>query len=379
MHIEPFGVELWMNEFELKCDYNLAETCCDSITIAELFAFSGKSQDSFKEMLSRKMTYGDIEGSDKLRSVIAALYSKQTPANTLVTHGTIGANSLVYQTLISRGDKVISIVPSYQQHYSIPASVGANVHKLQLTAENEFLPDIDQLTKLVTPDTKLIALTNPNNPTGSLIGQDTLNEIAAVARKANAWILCDEVYRGIDQTDPGTTASMADLYEKGISTASLSKAFSLAGLRLGWLTAPQKVIDAVMIHRDYNTISVGMINDHLATMALENQEAILKRNRALTRKNLAMLNDWVTNEPLINWVKPQSGTVALLKYDIDIPSRDFCVGLLNETGVMLTPGSTMEMEGFVRIGFANSTETLAQGLPLISDYLVKISQQTYSN
>jgi len=374
MYIEPFGVELWMNEFEQRCTYNLAETCCESITIAELLALSQQSQDSIKELLSLKMTYGAIEGSTRLRSAIAALYSKQELGNTLVTHGTIGANSLVYQTLLSEGDKVISLVPSYQQHYSIPASVGAHVHKLQLTAENHFLPDTDQLATLVTPDTKLIALTNPNNPTGSLIPYDMLNEIAAIARKANAWILCDEVYRGLDQTGSGTTASMADIYEKGISTASLSKAFSLAGLRLGWLTAPIDVIEAVMIHRDYNTISVGMMNDHIASIALENDQPILERNRVLTRKNLNILSHWVNNEPLVNWVQPQSGTVALLKYDLDLSSREFCVNLLKETGVMLTPGSTMDMEGQVRIGFANSTDTLKKGLPLISEYLRKATK-----
>jgi len=376
MYIEPFGVELWMNEFELKCTYNLAETCCESITIAELLELSGQNQNNIKDLLSLKMTYGAIEGSDRLRNAIAALYSTQTPGNTLVTHGTIGANSLVYQSLVSRGDKVISMVPSYQQHYSIPASVGANVHKLQLNAENSFLPDIDQLAKLVTADTRLIALTNPNNPTGSLIQDDMLNDIAAIARKADAWILCDEVYRGIDQTDPGTTASIADLYEKGISTASLSKVFSLAGLRLGWLSAPLEVIEAVMLHRDYNTISVGIINDHLASLALENWQPILERNRALTRTNLSILSDWVDGEPLVNWVKPQSGTVALLQYDLDIPSRELCVNLIKETGVMLTPGSAMEMEGYVRIGFANATSTLRNGLPLISDYLQKTAEKT---
>ncbi|MBX2836879.1 MAG: aminotransferase [Gammaproteobacteria bacterium] len=376
MHIDPFGVELWMNEFELLCKYNLAETCCDSITIAELLMLSQQKQDSLNELLSMKMTYGAIEGSDRLRSAIANLYTHQAPSNVLVTHGTIGANSLVYQTLLSEGDNVISMVPSYQQHYAIPASVGATVQKLQLSAKNQFLPDLDHLSKLATANTKLITLTNPNNPTGSLIDQSMLNEIAAIARKSNAWILCDEVYRGIDQMDPGTTSSMADLYEKGISTASVSKVFSLAGLRLGWISAPSDVIDAVMIHRDYNTISVGMINDHIASIALENHQSILERNKALTRNNLAILSDWVEAEPLISWVKPRSGTVALLKYELDIPSRAFCVNLLNETGVLLTPGSAMDMEGYVRIGFANATDVLESGLPLLSEYLAKIAQSS---
>ena len=373
MNIEPFGVELWMNEFETKCEYNIAETCVASLTIAELLEFSGQSTDSIQDLLALKMTYGAIEGSERLRTAIAALYTKQSIKNTLVTHGTIGANSLVHQTLVSRGDKVVAIVPSYQQHYSIPASIGADVHKLKLLAENQYLPDLEKLAEMVTPDTKLIALTNPNNPTGSLINKETLEAIAAIARKADAWILCDEVYRGIDQNGSGTTASMADIYEKGISTASTSKAFSLAGLRLGWLAAPEEMVEAVMIHRDYNTISVGVIDDHFAAIALENHEPILERSRKITRENLQIISEWIVDEPSISWVKPQSGTTALLKYEFDMPSRDFCVNLLKETGVMLTPGSALDMEGQVRIGFANDTEVLKTGLELLSGFLKKLA------
>ena len=170
MDIKPFAVELWMNEFELQCEFNLAETCVESITIAQLLELAGRDETALFELLPLKMTYGAIEGSDRLRSAIAALYDRQAHDNILVTHGTIGANSLVHQALVSRGDTVISIVPTYQQHYSIPESIGANVRLLQLRAENTtFLPDFDELRTLVTPGTRMIAVTNPNNPTGALI------------------------------------------------------------------------------------------------------------------------------------------------------------------------------------------------------------------
>ena len=371
MDIEPFGVELWMNEFETKCEYNLAETCVESISVAQILELCGQPEDSLDALLTLKLTYGAIEGSDRLRNAIAALYTRQGPKNTLVTHGTIGANSLVHQTLVSRGDEVVAVVPTYQQHYSIPASIGAQVKLLRLSEDHQFLPDLKQLETLVTPATRLIAMTNPNNPTGSLMEESLLQEIIQIARPADAWILCDEVYRGIDQDGSGTTASIADLYEKGISTASMSKVYSLAGLRLGWLVAPQEVVDAVMIHRDYNTISVGMINDHIASLALENHKALLDRSRALTRANLDLLSEWVENEPLISWVRPKSGTTALLKYDLEMHSREFCVDLLKETGVMFTPGSTMLMEGYVRIGFANGSDVLQAGLSRVSEFLSK--------
>lgn len=369
MHIEPFGVEIWMNEWETRCDWNLAETCVESITIGELLTLAGKNEADLSELLPMKMTYGAIEGSDRLRAAIAALYESQAPENLIVTHGTIGANMLVHKTLVSRGDHVVAVVPTYQQHYSIPESIGAEMHLLRLREEDGWLPDLDALREMVTAETRLIAINNPNNPTGALMGREILEEIAQIAREVGAWVLCDEVYRGTAQTGDGMGPSMADIYEKGISTASTSKAFSLAGLRLGWIAAPKEVIEAVAIHRDYDTISVGMVDDHFATLALENADRVLARSHAITRGNLAILSEWIATEPLMSWVKPVAGTTALLKYDLDMPSRDFCVALLQETGVMFTPGSALNMEGYVRIGFANNPEVLREGLKRVSEFL----------
>ena len=150
----------------------------------------------------------------------------------------------------------------------------------------------------------------------------------------------------------------------------MSKAFSLAGLRLGWITGPADVLHDVTVHRDYTTISVGMIDDHLAALALENAEEILGRNRALVRANLDTLSTWVDAEPRISWTRPQGGTITLLRYDADLTSREFCVGLVEGPGsVMFTPGSALGTEGFVRIGFGNSPDALAAGLPLVTEYL----------
>lgn len=369
MHIEPFGVELWMNDWETRCDWNLAETCVESITIGELLQIAGKSESDLQDLVSIKMTYGAIEGSERLRTAISALYDKQKPENVLVTHGTIGANMLVHKSLVSSGDRVVAVVPTYQQHYSIPASIGAEVHQLKLSEENQWLPDLDALRKLVVPGTKLIALNNPNNPTGALIDRATLEHIADMAREVDAWILCDEVYRGTSQSGTGMSASIADIYEKGISTAGMSKAFSLAGLRLGWMAGPSELLEMAMIHRDYDTISVGIIDDHFATIALENRDKILARSHAITRGNLAILEAWIDEEPLMSWVKPSAGTTALVKYNIPIESREFCVSLLEETGVMFTPGSALEMEGYVRIGYANNPDVLRQGLALVTQFL----------
>ncbi|WP_166416730.1 aminotransferase [Cochlodiniinecator piscidefendens] len=371
MHIEPFGVEIWMNEWETKCEWNLAETCVESLTISELLKLCGRNDDSLSDLLPMKMTYGAIEGSDRLRTAIAGLYEGQSVDNIIVTHGTIGANMLIHKTLVSAGDRVVAVVPTYQQHYSIPASIGADVHQLKLREEDGFLPDLDALRELAIPGTKLIALNNPNNPTGALMDRALLEQIVEIARAVDAWILCDEVYRGTDQDGDGMTISIADLYEKGISTAGMSKAYSLAGLRLGWIAGPKDIIEAVTIHRDYDTISVGMIDDHFAALALENRDQVLTRSQAITRGNLVILEAWVAKEPKISWVKPRSGTTALLKYDLPMSSRDFCVALLKETGVMFTPGSALGVEGYVRIGYANGPDVLRAGLAKVSAFLAQ--------
>ena len=371
MEIKPFGVEMWMDAYETKCAFNLAETCVESITLGELFELAGVSAQIMDDLSKIKMTYGAIKGSDRLREAVANLYERQTPETILTTHGTIGANSLVHQTLVSRGDHVISVIPTYQQHYSIPESIGADIELLHLKPENQFLPDLKELRAMVRPDTKLIAINNPNNPTGSLMDREMLEAIAEIARSVGAWLLCDEVYRGTDQSGSGYTAAVADLYEKGISTAGMSKAYSLAGLRVGWIAGPKEMLEQVMIHRDYNTISVGVVDELLSAIALENADKILDRAHRITRKNLKILSDWIDSEPLLSWVPPKSGTTALIKYDLPIESRQLCVSLLEEEGVMLTPGSAMDMEGWLRLGYANPTEDLKVGLTKFSAFLAR--------
>lgn len=369
MKIRPFSVEIWMNAYETGCELNLAETCVASLSVAELLRLAGRGEDTLAELLPMRLTYGAIEGSERLRKLIAGLYERQTEANVLVTHGAIGANMLVHQALVEPGDAVVSIVPTYQQHDSIPESFGAAMRLLQLKEEDGFLPDLGELARLARPGTKLIAFTNPNNPTGSLMDRAMLDEVVSIARNCGAWLLCDEVYRGIDQDGDGFTASVADLYEKGVSTGSMSKAYSLAGLRLGWIAGPEELVQAAMIHRDFSTISVGMMDDFFAALALEHKDAVLERSRRITRENLGVLSEWVDGEPGISWIRPRGGTTALLRYDLPLASEELCRKLLAQTGVMLVPGSAFGMEGTLRIGYANGTDILREGLKRMSGFL----------
>ncbi|MFJ3802811.1 aminotransferase [Streptomyces sp. NPDC090088] len=374
MKIRPFAVEQWMNDYEETCRYNLAETCVRSLTAGELLEMSGRREEILAELDATPLTYGPIPGSPSLRGLVAGLYDSQGPDNVLITHGAIGANALVHATLVEPGDHIVAVVPTYQQHYSIPDSYGARVTRLPLREENGWLPDLDELDHVVSADTRLIAVNNPNNPTGALIGEAGLARIAKIAERAGAWVLCDEVYRGVDQDGDGFTASIADLYERGISTGSMSKPYSLAGLRLGWIVGPTPLLADVATHRDYTTISVGRVDDLLACVALENKNAILARSHRITRTNLAILDEWVTCRDDITYVRPASGTTALLRYSATLGSYEFCTRLLQETGVMFTPGAAFDIEHTVRIGFADDTETLRTGLELAGQFLDRLAQ-----
>lgn len=373
MKIKDFGVEIWMNLYENNCEHNLAETCVESMTVNELLDMTGKKDDIINHILQMQMSYGDIEGSPKLIQGVQSLYQSVKSNQITITHGAIGANALTMFALIEPGDRVISVLPTYQQHYSIPEAYGADVKILKLKPENNFLPDLEELKSYVNDKTKLICINNPNNPTGALMDENFLKEIVAIAKSVDAYIICDEVYRGLDHEGSGFTTSIADLYEKGISSGSISKTFSLAGLRIGWLVGPEEFIEAVNRRRDYTTISCGRIDDYLAGIALEHKDKIIERNHSIVRENIKILDQWVKNEPRISYVKPKSGTTAFLKYDVQMPSETFCIQLLESKGVMLVPGKALDTEGFVRIGYAFSPKALKIGLEKISEFLEEIS------
>ena len=370
MKIKPFAVEEWMNAWEVGAKYNIAETCVDSISMNDLFELTGEDKTEFLNRLcARRLGYGDIEGLPEFRKGVCGLYKTLNIENIVPTHGASGANHHVFYSLISPGDRVVSIMPTYQQLYSIPESYGADVQILHLSKENNYLPDLEKLRRLVTPKTKMICINNPNNPTGALMSEQLLREIVEIARSADAWILCDEVYRHLSQEDDWCP-SIVDLYEKGISVSSMSKVFSLAGLRLGWIaTHDMSVVKSCLSHRDYNLVSCGVFDEMLAAAALKHRDKLLERSRKIVRENLQILDDWVSSEPHVSYVKPKAGTTALVYYDLDIPSYEFCEEMYKKTGAFVTPGDCFEVPHSMRIGYAYGKQDLIDGLKAISEYI----------
>ncbi|USP82729.1 uncharacterized protein yc1106_10003 [Curvularia clavata] len=388
--IDKFAVESWMDAYETKCKYNIAETCCASISVDQL---RDLSEDKEKQVLdtSRILNYGAIRGSDELRNNLARLYSVKVttplPAeNILTTPGAIQANYLTAYALVGAGDHVICHYPTYQSLYEVPKQLGAEVDLWKAKPENNWVPAIEDLKTLIKPNTKLIILNNPNNPTGAVLGKTFLQEVVAIASEKNITIMGDEVYRplfhSIGPLDKDFPPSLLSLgYNNVIVTGSMSKAYSLAGIRIGWIASRNSdLIEKIAEARHYTTISVSYFDEQIAAYALHSSTIhnLLARNIQLAKTNLALLEKFVIkNEDECEWVKPVAGTTAFVKFHREgkpVDSVDFCKKLLEATGVMFVPGSTCfgdEFKGYVRIGFVNHTDVVKEGLDAATKFIRK--------
>lgn len=368
MKVDRFLVERFIGAYEHDVELNLAETCVNPFTLGEFLKLVGK-ENFFEELKETQLTYGFVDGFPNLREGIAKLYKNKKPENILTAGGAISANFLVFYTLVEPGDTVISIFPAYQQLYSVAKSFGANVKLLKLREENNWLPNINELSELIDNKTKLIVLINPHNPTGSLINEKLLKEICTIAEDAGAYVLCDEAYRGLYINPDDYVPSIVDLSSKAIATGSFSKAFSLTGLRLGWIAASEEIIEECKLRKDYTAISNGLIDEALAALAVKNVDKIYKRNLQIIRTNYKILYQWIENEPLISWVPPKAGSIAFPRYNLKMPSETLCIRLIKEKGTLLVPGSCFGMEGYLRISYGCKTETLKEGLLRFKDFL----------
>lgn len=372
MKLKEFEVETWMTEHELNCQYNLTETSISALSLKELEQITNKDlTSSIKEMV---MDYGPITGSLELKQNILSLYKKGSIDNITIAQGSINANELVMMTLLEPNDHVISLYPSYQQLYDFPKSLGCDVSLLLLKEENNWQIELDELEKLINEKTKMICLNSPNNPTGTSFDLAQIEAIVALARKHDLYILCDEVYRGLDYQTKQLAPSFSDYYEKAIVTQSLSKIYSFAGLRLGWIKGPKDLIDLINLRRDYHIISTGPLTDYLGTLVLENKDQILTRSLNIMNNCKKILADWLENEKHLSCVIPKNGPVGFIKYDLPIPSKELCLKIQKETGIFFVPGITFGMEYHFRIGFTHDDQ-FEKALPILSKWFKQFDEK----
>jgi len=366
MKLEPFALERWMTTYENCVRFDIAESGILPLTVNDLLAWEAPAERDrlLSTLLNLRLGYSEAPGSFALRSAIAATYQQCGPENILVTTGAIEANFLLFNVLLDAGDEVIAQMPAYQQLISVPKAVSNNVALWTVREEGGFHYDLNDLERLLTPKTRLIVINTPHNPTGAMLSEQEVQRVYALAASVGARVLCDEAYRWLEIPGGGHPTSPAfDLGPAGISVGTFSKPFGLPGLRIGWIAAPAETIAACWAMRDYITLSPGKLNDALAVLALKHRDRIVERNNAIIEQNLATAQRWFADhQDILSWTPPRGGLLALLHYDLAIPSLPLANKLAEEYSVMLAPGSAFGFEHYLRIGIGQDPQIFAEGL-----------------
>lgn len=372
MRIRDFAVEQWMNAWEDSCTINVAETYSKILTLEELFSITGTDLGAWlADFSAREIGYGEVAGDPELVRGICSLYRTAEPGHVITTHGATGANMSLLTTMCGPGTRVVTVIPTYQQLYSIPEMCGADVGLVRLRRENDYHLDPEDLRAACGDHVDVICVNNPDNPTGALMTREEMDAVVEIAAEHDAWLLADEAYRPLTQSGDWQE-SFFDLYGKCVAVSTMSKAWGLPGLRLGWLVTRDEGLRCDLLsHHDYDHICCGVFDEAVAAHALAHKDAILARNGAIVRQNLRILREWVDSEPHLSLVTPEAGTLCLVHFDFDMDGYEFCRGLLDTTGALASPGECFEEPRSIRVGFAytDDPDELRRSLAAISEYV----------
>jgi aspartate/methionine/tyrosine aminotransferase len=369
MKIGEFVMERWQSEWEHVVDFNISESGVKSLTLEELL-----SPEELEELAKTKLGYIQTDGTLELKNTICAHYAQASPENILVTSGSAEANFLLMWKLIDPGDEVIFMLPNFMQIHGLMKAFGGKVKTFFLREDLDWNPDPEELKKLVTKNTRLIVVTNPNNPTGGQLNEKSRHVILDLARWADAWLISDEVYQGAEY-DGKITQSFWGSYNKTIVTNGLSKAYGLPGLRVGWMVAPAEIANTIWFYKDYTTITISALSDRLArtVLAPKKRDSILERTRGIIRANFSILEDWMDkHKGLFRCTPPKAGAIAFPGYNLDINATELAHRIREEKSVLIQPGDQLGMDYHIRFGLGEAQEFLITALGLVGEVLAEL-------
>jgi len=364
MKIETFELERLQSIWENRVDINLTESGLHPYTLRELL-----SEAEIDQMLDLRLGYGWTNGEPRLRQAISEHYSSTTPEEILVTSGSAEANFLAVWTLLEPGDEIAVMLPNYMQIWGLARSLGIEARGFRLREDLDWAPDLDELRSIVSKRTRLVVVCNPNNPTGAVLSNDSMEQILEIASSVGATVYADEVYRGVE-LDGQEGPSFRDLDSSAIVAAGLSKALAHPGLRIGWLAGPADFIDAAWHRNDYTTITTSVISEFVATTILrpDRRQEILQRNREMLNRNLVILLDWIRQRPdQFRLVPPKAGGMCFLRYAANVNSTELATRLRNEKSLLVLPGDVYGMDHYLRLGIGERSDYLKRGLELLGD------------
>lgn len=362
----PFEMERWQSTWEHRVQINLSESGVHPLSTRELLALQGEEEND--SLLDLRHGYGQSNGSDGLRARIAALYSGADPDSVVVTVGGAEANFSAVWSLLEDDRPWAVVVPTYMQVPALVTGFGGRVIPVHLHESDRWQPDPDEVEQAFSAGARLLLVTNPNNPTGAVLDAERRQAIVAAAERHGAWIVVDEVYAGAEIEGP-VTESFHGLSDRIVATNSLSKAYGLPGLRIGWTVSNPALAEEIWSRTDYTTITPATLSDALAAIALEPavRTRILDRTRQIIRSNRGLVDDWVASqEGRFQFHPPSAGAIAFLRYEDEVPTREVAERLRVEEDVLVVPGGHFGMEGYLRIGFGIPSAEVEEGLGRIA-------------
>jgi aspartate/methionine/tyrosine aminotransferase len=358
-------MERWMSLWEQDVEYNLSESGVHPMTLRELLA---DQLDVVEQLLDTELNYPHVNGIPELREHIALMYDGAGPDNVLVTTGAIEANYNTVAALLSPGQQIVVMLPNYMQVWGLAHNHGLDLRTFALNERAGWTVDMASLEEAVTSDTRLIAVCNPNNPTGHIMTPAEMDAVVAAAESAGAWILADEVYAGAERETDEQTPSFYGRYDKVIATGSMSKAYGLPGLRIGWAVGPVDAIDQIWARHEYTSLSATMLSNRLAAIALSPQvrPRIIRRTRDYIRRGYPVLQRWMDGHPgLFSLTPPQAAAIAFVRYHLDVNSTELIEQLRERHSVLIVPGDHFGLDHHVRISFGLPHDYLTEGLDRI--------------
>jgi len=363
VRIDLFRMERTQCLYENEVEYNLSESGVRPLRLEELLEGEDPAQ-----FLAQALKYPESNGSPELRERIAEFHGA-TADQVLVTNGGSEANYTALWGLLEKGDRAAVMLPNYLQTWGLARAYAGTADAFHLVERQEngrmrWAFDVESLKRAVTKKTRLIVVTNPNNPTGGVLTESEMDEIIRAARKANAWLVADEIYRGAE-VDGAISPTFWGRYDKLLITSGLSKAFGLPGLRIGWIVGPAKTVARLCQYRDYTTLTPTYLSDRLARIVMDHarREAILQRTRNIIRDHLPHLEQWIhTHDDIFTYIPPVAGAIAFFRYKLPISSSALFDKLRMEQSVLITPGDHFGVGKYIRVGYGYDIDYTLKGL-----------------
>jgi len=370
MKIPTFQMERMQSTWENLVEYDMSESGVRPVTLRDLVEM-GLDLDA---ALDTPLGYSQSNGTLALREQLTSIYPGSTVDHIEVTNGTSEANYLLALSVLGPGDEMAMEMPNYMQLWGVPHSLQAPVRTFRLRPDCQWEPDWNEFERAVNPRTRLLYLSNPNNPSGAILSDAAMRRIVRRCEEMNTILLADEVYLGAE-LEGDRTRSFWGMSDHVVVTSGLSKAYGIPGVRIGWIVGPPPLVETCWSQHDYLTIGPNKLSDIVARVAVTpaNRERLYQRTRTILGANLPIIERWAAGfGGMLEFNRPRAGAMTLVRYRSAMPSLDLCERIRVEQSTLVVPGSHVGLEGCLRIWYGGRQEYIAEGLRRIGVVLAAV-------